>query len=86
MLLFYIVGGAFALLFFMEITDTVVVYKDVPDFLWPVAYIVVPISIFFVIAFLSPEDVPENYYIFWETNQQKTVSIIGSLLICLSDW
>ena len=40
-LLAYIVGGAFIFLLLLGITDTVIVYKNVSDFLWSLALIIV---------------------------------------------
>ena len=76
----YIGGGAFVLLVLLGITNTVVVYRDLPDFLWSLALIVVPFATMVAQSLLMPEEVPENYNIFWETTQTKVISVIGGAI------
>ena len=83
-LLAYVVGGAFVLLLLLGITNTVIVYKDVPDFLWSLALIISPILTFATLTFLIPEDTPEHYNMFWETKQHLAISIIGGLFTLLA--
>ena len=76
----YIGGGAFVLLVLLGITNTVVVYRDLPDFLWSLALIMVPFATMVAQSLLMPEEVPENYNIFWETTQTKVISVIGGVI------
>ena len=76
----YIGGGSFVLLVLLGITNTIVVYRDVPDFLWSVALVVVPFATLVTQSFLMPENVPSDYNVFWETTQTKIVSVIGGLI------
>ena len=76
----YISGGAFILLVLLGITNTIVVYRDVPDFLWSVALVVVPFATLVTQSLLMPENVPSDYNVFWETTQTKIVSVIGGLI------
>ena len=68
------------LLVLLGITNTIVVYRDVPDFLWSVALVVVPFATLVTQSLLIPENVPSDYNIFWETTQTKLVSVIGGLI------
>ena len=83
-LLAYIVGGAFIFLLLLGITDTVIVYKNVSDFLWSLALIIVPVSTFFILAFLVPEDAPETYNIYWEATQQRIISVMGGFFTVIA--
>jgi hypothetical protein len=76
----YIGGGSFVLLVLLGITNTIVVYRDVSDFLWSVALIVVPFATLVTQSLLMPENVPIDYNVFWETTQTKIVSVIGGLI------
>ena len=76
----YIGGGSFVLLVLLGITNTIVVYRDVPDFLWSVALVVVPFATLVTQSMLMPENVPSDYNVFWETTQTKIVSVIGGLI------
>ena len=76
----YIGGGSFVLLVLLGITNTIVVYRDVPDFLWSVALVVVPFATLVTQSLLMPENVPSDYNVFWETTQTKIVSVIGGLI------
>ena len=75
----YIGGGSFILLVLLGITNKIVVYRNLPDFLWSVALVVVPFTTLVTQSLLMPENVSENYNVFWETTQSKIVSVIGGL-------
>ena len=75
----YIGGGSFVLLVLLGITNTIVVYRDVPDFLWSVALVVVPFATLVTQSMLMPERA-SDYNVFWETTQTKIVSVIGGLI------
>ena len=72
--------GIAVLLVLLGITNTIVVYRDVPDFLWSVALVVVPFATLVTQSLLMPENVPSDYNVFWETTQTKIVSVIGGLI------
>lgn len=76
----YIGGGSFIVLVLLGITNTIFVYRDVPDFLWSVALVVVPFATLVTQSLLMPENVPSDYNVFWETTQTKIVSVIGGLI------
>ena len=80
----YICGGSFIILLLLGITNTIVVYKDVSDFIFSLAVIIVPVVTFFALAYLSPEDPPDSYNIFWEDTPHKIISSIGVTLTLLS--
>jgi hypothetical protein len=80
----YICGGSFIILLLLGITNTIVVYKDESDFIFSLAVIIVPIVTFFALAYLSPEDPPDSYNIFWEDTPHKIISSIGVTLTLLS--
>ena len=74
----YLGGGSFVLLLLLGITNTVIVYRDVPDFLWSLSLILIPITTFIVLALLHPEQTPEDYNPFWDNTQQRVVFISGA--------
>ena len=80
----YICGGSFIILLLLGITNTIVVYKDESDFIFSLAVIIVPVVTFFALAYLSPEDPPDSYNIFWEDTPHKIISSIGVTLTLLS--
>ena len=80
----YIAIGAFTLLFFLGFTDSIIVYRDVTEFIWSLAIIIVPIATFFALALLGPEETPPDYNIFWTTSQEKIVTSIGVLFSLLA--
>ena len=75
----YIGGGSFLLLVLLGLTNTIVVYRDLPDFLWSVTLVIVPFTTLVTQSLLMPENVSENYNFFWETTETKIVSVIGGL-------
>lgn len=76
----YVGGGSFIFLVLLGITNTIVVYRDVPDFIWSVALVVVPLATGITQSLLMPENAPSDYNLFWETTQTKIVSVIGGLI------
>lgn len=80
----YVGGGSFIFLVLLGITNTITVYRDVPDFLWSLALILVPISTFFALALLMPEETPDGYNLFWENTNQRIISICGGLFTVLA--
>ena len=76
----YLCGGSFILLVLLGMTNTIVVYKDLPDFLWSLALILVPLATLITLSLLMPENTPENYNVFWETTQAKTVTVSGGFV------
>ena len=80
----YICGGSFIILLLLGITNTIVVYKDWPDFIFSLAVIIVPTLTFFALVFISPENYSDSYNIFWEDTQHKIICSIGVALTLLS--
>ena len=60
----YVGGGSFVFLVLLGVTNTITVYRDVPDFLWSLAFVLVPLSTFFALALLMPEETPDGYNLF----------------------
>ncbi len=80
----YICGGSFIILLLLGITNTIVVYKDWPDFIFSLAVIIVPILTFFALALISPENPSDSYNYFWEDTQHKIICSIGVVPTLLS--
>ena len=80
----YIAIGAFTLLFFLGFTNSIIVYRDVTEFIWSLAIIIVPIATFMALMLLGPEETPPGYNIFWTTSQEKIVTSIGILFSLLA--
>jgi hypothetical protein len=80
----YICGGSFVILVLLGITNTIVVYKDMPDFIFSLAVIIVPVLTFFALAYLSPENPSDSYNYFWEDTQHKIICSIGVALTLFS--
>ena len=80
----YVGGGSFIFLVLLGVTNTITVYRDVPDFLWSLALVLVPISTFFALALLMPEETPDGYNLFWENTNQRIISICGGLFTALA--
>jgi len=79
-----ICGGSFVILVLLGITNTIVVYKDAPDFIFSLAVIIVPVLTFFALAYLSPENPSDSYNYFWEDTQHKIICSIGVALTLFS--
>ena len=80
----YIVSLSFITLFFLGITNKVIIYRDSSDFMWNIFLIIVPLFTMMILAFIMPEPLPDNYKFFWETRNTSIISIIGLSLTALS--
>ena len=82
--LLYIVLLSFIILFFLGITNKVIIYRDTSDFMWNIFLIIVPLFTMMILAFLMPEPLPDNYNFFWETQNTSIISIMGLSITTLS--
>ena len=82
--LLYIVLLSFITLFFLGITNKVIIYRNTSDFMWNIALIIVPLFTMMILAFLMPESLPDNYNFFWETQNTSVISTIGLSITALS--
>ena len=82
--LLYIVILSFIALFFLGITNKVIIYRNTSDFMWNIALIIVPLFTMMILAFLMPESLPDNYNFFWETQNTSVISTIGLSITALS--
>ena len=82
--LLYIVLLSFITLFFLGITNKVIIYRDASDFMWNIFLIIVPLFTMMILVFIMPEPLPDNYKFFWETQNTSIISIIGLSLTALS--
>ena len=82
--LLYIVLLSFITLFFLGITNKVIIYKDTSDFMWNIFLILVPLFTMMILAFLMPEPLPDTYNFFWETQNTSIISIMGLSITAIS--
>ena len=75
----YICGGAFLCLVATGMTNTIIIYRDVADFVWSLAIVLVPLGTLVALGMLAPEETEKAQNFFWETGQQRLISIIGAL-------
>ena len=75
--LLYICLFSFVTLFFLGITNQIIIYRDTSDFMWNIFLITVPLFTVVILAFIMPEPLPDKYNFFWETRNTSIISIIG---------
>ena len=75
--LLYICLFSFITLFFLGITNQIIIYRDTSDFMWNIFLITVPLFTAVILAFIMPEPLPNKYNFFWETRNTSVISIIG---------
>ena len=79
--------GCFILVFILGMTNRVVIFQDVTDFMWTMGIVLSPIIGFIVLLVIAPENTPDGYNIFWTTGSEKVVSVttagcfIGSVVM-----
>lgn len=63
----YLCGGAFLCLVALGMTNTIIVYRDVADFIWSLAIVLAPILTLIALAMVAPEEATDAENFFWET-------------------
>ena len=75
----YVCGGAFLCLVATGMTNTIIIYRDVADFVWSLAIVLVPLGTLVALGLLAPEESEKAQNLFWETGQQRLISTVGGL-------
>ena len=52
----YVCGGAFLCLVATGMTNTIIIYRDVADFVWSLAIVLVPLGTLVALGLLAPEE------------------------------
>ena len=76
-LLMYLTTISFALLVVLGMTNTIIVYRDMNDFIWSIVVVVAPVFTFIGLSFLMPEAPPPEYDFYWQTTNTSVISLIG---------
>ena len=76
----YLCGGAFLSLVALGMTNTIIVYRDVADFIWSLAIVLTPILTLIALAMVAPEEATDTENLFWETGQQRLISSVGDFI------
>ena len=80
----YICGGAFLCLVATGMTNTIIIYRDVADFVWSLAIVLVPLGTLVALGLLAPEESEKAQNLFWETGQQRLISTVGGLAMVIA--
>ena len=79
----YVCGGAFLCLVATGMTNTIIIYRDVADFVWSLAIVLVPLGTLVALGMLAPEGTEKAQNLFWETGQQRLISTVGGLAMVI---
>lgn len=75
----FLLGGlGFLAILLLGMTNRVVIFKDVVDFGWSVALMVLPVVTIMIAFFIAPADAPPGYNVFWSDGYGKVIMIVGS--------
>ena len=80
----YVCGGAFLCLVATGMTNTIIIYRDVADFVWSLAIVLVPLGTLVALGLLAPEESEKAQNLFWETGQQRLISTVGGLAMVIA--
>ena len=80
----YVCGGAFLCLVATGMTNTIIIYRDVADFVWSLAIVLVPLGTLVALGMLAPEGTEKAQNLFWETGQQRLISTVGGLAMVIA--
>jgi len=76
-LVLYLTTISFALLVVLGMTNTIIVYRDMNDFIWSIIVVVAPVFTFIGLSFLMPEVPPPEYDFYWQTTNTSVITLIG---------
>ena len=74
----YVCGGAFLCLVATGMTNTIIIYRHVADFVWSLSIVLVPLRTLGALSMLTPEETDKAQSFFWESGQQRLISIVGA--------
>ncbi len=75
----YLCGGSFLCLVATGMTNTIIIYRDVADFIWSLAIVLVPLGTLVALGMVAPEETEPAQSFFWESGQQRLISTVGAL-------
>jgi hypothetical protein len=78
-LIWIILFGIFILIIILGMTNRVVIFEDISDFMWTMGIVLIPLIWIMVLAIITPENTPDSYNIFWTTVEEKVVTVVFGL-------
>ena len=71
--------GCFITIMILGMTNRVVIFSDIKDFMWTMGIILIPLVGSIVLAGVTPENTSDSYNIFWTTGKEKAVTVVFAL-------
>jgi len=71
-----IFGIYFVVFFLLGFFDRVTIYTDYRDVCWGGSIVVSPILMVMSLSWLAPDPIPNEYNLFWDTNQARIITIV----------